>query len=85
MICSRRLQQTTFSDAFFLGALRVRICQSTHKEFPVYKESANVAPAINPAHKLATQLINIADSDDAACYRMTASTKHDFNTLTVIH
>ena len=23
-ICSRRLQQTTFSDAFFLGALRVK-------------------------------------------------------------
>ena len=23
IICSRRLQQTTFSDAFFLGALRV--------------------------------------------------------------
>ena len=22
--CSRRLQQTTFSDAFFLGALRVK-------------------------------------------------------------
>ena len=24
IICSRRLQQTTFSDAFFLGALRVK-------------------------------------------------------------
>ena len=24
MFCSRRLQQTTFSDAFFLGALRVK-------------------------------------------------------------
>ena len=25
IICSRRLQQTTFSDAFFLGALRAKI------------------------------------------------------------
>ena len=25
-ICSRRLQQTTFSDAFFLGALRIKTC-----------------------------------------------------------
>ena len=25
IICSRRLQQTTFSDAFFLGALRVNL------------------------------------------------------------
>ena len=25
IICSRRLQQRTFSDAFFLGALRVKI------------------------------------------------------------
>ena len=25
IICSRRLQQTTFSDAFFLGALRVKV------------------------------------------------------------
>ena len=24
VICSRQLQQTTFSDAFFLGALRVK-------------------------------------------------------------
>ena len=25
IFCSRRLQQTTFSDAFFLGALRVNV------------------------------------------------------------
>ena len=33
IICSRRLQQTTFSGAFFLGALRV-------KNFPEVKEHA---------------------------------------------
>ena len=27
-ICSRRLKQTTFSDAFFLGALRVKLRNS---------------------------------------------------------
>ena len=28
IICSRRSQQTTFSDAFYLGALRVKKCDS---------------------------------------------------------
>ena len=28
--CSRRLQQTPFSDAFFLGALRVNPCHAVY-------------------------------------------------------
>ena len=33
IICSRRLQQTTFSDAFFLGALRVNILMEYSTRF----------------------------------------------------
>ena len=35
IVCSRRLQQTSFSDAFFLGALRVNINKHnlTYKHF----------------------------------------------------
>ena len=64
IICSRRLQQTTFSDAFFLGALRVKTfllydvasgneitpCNKIHKPLVVYRFSGNVDVHNNVAY-----------------------------------
>ena len=49
-MCSRRLQQTTFSDAFFLGALRVNVINKNHKRLTAsLTNAADTDMAINKA------------------------------------